>query len=44
MDITAALSQVNLIPESALRARLPDRWARLPDHRETHLLCCVFLI
>lgn len=41
---SAILSRIGFIPESEPRAQLPDRWARLPDGRGSHILHCVFLI
>lgn len=41
---TAALSQLDLIPKSEPRAQTPHKRARLPDLKQTHILCRVFLI
>jgi hypothetical protein len=41
---TATLSLIGFTPEVGPRAEMPERLARLPDRRGTHLLCCVFLI
>ena len=37
-------NRVNFTFESDTRARLPERWAHLPDRGGTRLLYCVFLI
>jgi hypothetical protein len=41
---SAILSRIEFTSESEPRAKLPERWARLPDRGGTHILHCVFLI